>query len=75
LESCKNGGIHEIRDSWAHKAGLVKPGLDGYTDQITEPAQEVYCRCWYVWIYSISSLPDDMVTAKGWAELERVASA
>lgn len=34
--------IYLIRGSWADKAGLVKPS-SGYTDQITQPAEEVYC--------------------------------
>lgn len=61
--------IYLVRDSWAHKAGLVKPGPAGYTDDITRPAEEVFCRCWYVWLYSLGALPEDMLTAKGKAAL------
>jgi len=61
--------IYLIRDSWAHKAGLVKPNDDGYTDQITEPGQEISCRCYYVYIYALKRLPDDMITDKGRAKL------
>lgn len=68
----RNNHVFLIRDSWAHKAGLVKPGPDGYTDQIEQPAEFVYCRCFYVYLYAVSDLPDDMVTEKGRAELARV---
>jgi intein/homing endonuclease len=37
--------IYLIRDSWAHRAGLVKPGRPGYVDDITAPAVEPFCRC------------------------------
>ena len=64
--------IYLVRNSWAQKKGLVKPGLAGYTDQITMPGEEVFCRCNYVYIYHLRDLPADMVTEKGRAELDRV---
>lgn len=57
--------IYAIRDNWAIKKGLMKAGSAGYTDQITAPAEEVYCRCTYSYIYGLRSLPDEMLTAKG----------
>lgn len=62
--------IYLIRDSWAHRAGLVKKGRAGYTDEITAPATEVFCRCYYKFIFSVKDLPQDMVTAKGKAALK-----
>ena len=35
--------VYLIRDSWAHRAGLVKPGRVGYVDDVTAPAQEINC--------------------------------
>lgn len=64
--------VYLIRDSWAAKKGLVKPGSAGYTDQITQPAEEPFCRCSYVYLYNLRQLPESMITAKGKAELERV---
>lgn len=61
----RNGKIYLIRDSWAQKDGLVKPGKPGYTDQITQPSEEVFCRCSYRYIYALRDLPEDMLTAKG----------
>lgn len=66
--------VYLIRGSWAHEKGLVKPGANGYTDQITAPGQEVYCQCSYSYVYSLRGLPDDMVTAKGRAALAGAAS-
>lgn len=64
--------VYLIRGSWAHEKGLVKPGEAGYTDQITQPGEEVFCRCAYQYVYALKDLPDDMITQKGRDELERV---
>jgi hypothetical protein len=66
------GNIYLVRDSWAHKAGLVKPSEHGYTDEITKPGEEVLCRCAYQWLFSFGRLPSEMLTRKGHEELERV---
>ena len=52
-----------IRDSWAHKKGLVK-AVNGYTDQITQPGEEVFCRCNYQYIYNLRNIKD-LLTPKG----------
>lgn len=54
-----------IRGSWAHEQGFVKPNGNGYTDQITQPGEEVFCRCTYQYAYNLRDLPSEMVTAKG----------
>lgn len=41
----RDSKFYLIRGSWAHQAGLVKPGPFGYTDDITSPGQEIFCRC------------------------------
>lgn len=58
-----------VRDSWAHVAGLVKKGRVGYVDESTTPGQEPFCRCYYIWLYNLRDLPDDMLTGKGKAGL------
>lgn len=68
----RDGQVYLVRDSWAHQAGLVKKGPAGYTDDVTQPAQEPFCRCFYRWIFNLRDLPGDMLTAKGKATLERV---
>lgn len=65
----RDGRVYLIRDSWAHKAGLVKKGTNPYYDEITAVAQEPFCRCYAVYIFSLSELPVDMLTAKGKAML------
>jgi len=67
LERAKK--IYIIRDSWADKQGLIKP-IWGYTDEITQPAEEVYCRCTYQYIFSLRKLPEDYLTVKGKNALE-----
>lgn len=56
--------IYVVRGNWASEKGLIKP-VDGYTDQITSPGEEVYCRCNYKYIYNLRQLPKDMLTKKG----------
>jgi hypothetical protein len=57
--------IYLIRDSWAHRAGLVKRAAVGYYDEISAPGQEPFCRCYMIWIYNIRDLPEAMLTVKG----------
>ena len=66
----RDGKVYLIRDSWAHQRGLVKPGSAGFTDKITQPAEEVFCSCSYRYLYALRALPEDMVTEKGRAELQ-----
>ena len=60
----RDGVIYVIPNNWALEQGLMK--LDGhqYTTDITMVGEEVYCRCWYQYIYRVSELPDSMKTAK-----------
>ena len=62
--------IFLIRGSWAHEQGLVKPGPDGYTDEIERPGEFVFCRCYYVYLSALRDLPPEMLTAKGKTLLE-----
>jgi hypothetical protein len=64
--------VYLVRDNWAQKAGIVKPGKVGYNDEITQPGEEVFCRCHFQWIYNLRDLPEDMLTAKGKETLRQV---
>jgi hypothetical protein len=68
----RDGHTYLLRDTWALKAGFIKPGPDGYYDEITSAAQEPYCRCRIVWLYNLRDLPPNMLTKKGADELARV---
>lgn len=67
----RDSKIYLVRDSWAHEQGLVKRSEAGYTDEITQPGEEVFCRCYWVWIYALRELPDPMLTVKGKDLLEQ----
>lgn len=54
-----------LRDSWAIQKGLVKVGPDGYSDSITQPAEEPFCRCFWQFVYSLKDVPDDCLTERG----------
>jgi hypothetical protein len=60
----RDGEVYAVRGSWAQSKGLIRRGA-GYTDEVTAPGQEVFCRCYWVWLYSLGELPEDMLTAKG----------
>jgi hypothetical protein len=65
--------VYLLEDTWATRAGLVKPGNKGYYGQkSTKAGEEVFCRCFIVWIYALRDLPDSMLTVKGKNELDRV---
>ena len=70
----RDGHVYLIRDNWAQERGLVKPGADGYYEDITAVGQEVFCRCYATYLYSLNRLPDDMLTAKGREQLTKVAA-
>lgn len=57
--------IYLIRNSWALKKGLIKKDGYIYTDEQTMPAEEVFCRCHYEYIYDLDELPKEMLTFKG----------
>jgi hypothetical protein len=66
--------MYLIRGSWAQNKGLVKPGAAGYLDQITQPGEEVFCRCFLQYVYSLRKLPSDMLTKKGAAKINERAN-
>jgi hypothetical protein len=68
----RDGKTFAVRGNWAAQKGLMKVGPDGYVEDITKPAEEPFCRCHYQWIYNLRDLPEDMITAKGAEELQRV---
>lgn len=62
--------VYLLRSSWAKEKGFVKPGPDGYYDDITKVGEEIFCSCFATWIYAIRDIPDDMITAAGKKSLE-----
>jgi hypothetical protein len=70
----RNGKYYAIRGNWAIEKGLMNKG-DGYTDEMTAPSEEVFCRCWFVFAYNLRDLPADMLTVKGRKALEAVRIA
>ena len=66
----RNEKIYLLRDNWASEKDLIKP-VNGYYDQITAAAEEVYCKCKALPVYSPRELPDEFLTEKGKSELNR----
>ncbi len=67
--------IYLIRGNWAQKNGYVKAGPAGYLDEITQPGEEVFCRCYVTYLYNLRSIPEDMLTQKGSKFLESMKAA
>ncbi|HBQ5360819.1 TPA: hypothetical protein L7517_004235 [Klebsiella pneumoniae] len=67
--------IYLIRGNWAQKNGYVKAGPAGYLDEITQPGEEVFCRCYVTYLYNLRSTPEDMLTQKGRKFLESMKAA
>lgn len=70
IESTKKPYL--IKDSWAASQGLVK--LDGskWLSDMTQPGEQIFCRCFLNYIYVLSDLPDSMLTVKGKEKLAEV---
>lgn len=62
-----------IADSWAIRDGYIKKTGATFTNEITQPGEEVYCRCWYKYLYTFARLPEDMLTIKGRDALKAMA--
>ena len=56
--------VYLMRSSWARDQGLIK-AVDGFVDEITQPGEEVNCRCFYEYLYNLEDIPEEMLTAKG----------
>lgn len=67
----RDGVIYVIRDNWAIQKGLMKAGGHQFTDQITMPAEEVFCQCRYKYLFNLRDLPDEMLTDEGRKFLKR----
>lgn len=71
----RDGLVYAVRGSWASERGLMRRSKAGWSDEITQPAEEPFCRCWYEYIYDLRDLPREMLTARGEAEIKRVRVA
>ena len=55
--------VYVIRNTWAINNGYIK-AVDGYTDDITSPGEEVFCRCNYTYLYNLRQVKE-LLTKKG----------
>lgn len=64
----RDGVVYGVRGAWAYEKGLAKKPGGGWLDDVTRPAEEPYCRCSYVWLYTLGDLEEHApgtLTAKG----------
>jgi hypothetical protein len=71
----RDGLVYLIRDTWAVKEGFVKVSSAGWSDTITQPAEEPFCRCSWTYLYHVRQLPEEMITAKGKVALQKARAA
>lgn len=65
--------VYGIEGSWAAEQGLVKKPPSGWSKDVTEPGEEPFCRCFYVYLYTLRDIEKhcpEMLTAKGRAALD-----
>ena len=63
--NAREGKFFLLKGSWAQEAGLVKPGPNGYTEDVEQPAEWPFCKCKFLWRFSLRSIPDVCLTHKG----------
>ena len=68
----RDGKVYTLRGNRAIEQGLMKAGPAGYYDEVTAVGEEVFCRCWALYLYSLRQLPADMLTARGRGELAKI---
>jgi hypothetical protein len=71
----RDGEVYVLRGNWALRAGLMKAGRAGYYDKITSVGEEVFCRCYMIFLYHLRSLPTDMITERGRQKLKEAQEA
>ena len=71
----RDGLFYLLRESWAKDRGYVKVGEAGYYDDVTAVGEEVNCRCYAQYVYSLRSMPAEMLTERGRVELAKVRIA
>lgn len=57
--------IYVVRNNWALRRGYMKLAGREFTDDITQPGEEPFCRCRFEYLYTLRDLPDDMITKAG----------
>lgn len=51
-----------IRDSWAHRQGVISSAGATFTDQLDhQPSQLPHCKCHYLFLYTTDRFPSDMI--------------
>ncbi len=60
----RDGKVYIVRGSWADEQGYLN-ALDGYTDEIEQPGEFVWCRCAYRYIFNLRAMPVEYLSEKG----------
>ena len=55
--------VYVIKNGWAYQNGYIT-APNGFTNDITQPGEEVFCRCNYVYLYHLNQVKD-ILTKKG----------
>lgn len=61
--------VFAVRGNWAIEKGLMKPGPNGYTDEIERPGELCFCSCSYEYLFYLTALPLAMLTKAGMYQL------
>lgn len=55
--------IYVIKNGWAYQKGYIR-AENGFTYDITQPGEEVFCRCNYTYLYNLRQVKN-LLTKKG----------
>lgn len=64
-----DGNIYLIRDGWGYQEGYLKP-VKGFTDEIEMVGELPFCRCRYVYLYTLEDFPQEYLTKKAQKALQ-----
>lgn len=66
----RDSKVYLVRGSWAIERGLIRTAGVTYLDEQTMPGQEIFCRCFLEYLYSLNDLPPGLLTEKAQADLK-----
>jgi hypothetical protein len=66
---------YAIRGNWAIQKGLMQVSANGFHDEIKKRSRELGCMCSSQFVFSFTSLPQDMLTPAGLAANANASAA
>lgn len=75
IHEARDGDLYWVRGNWVIAKGLAKRGGLEYTDEVEQPGELVFCRCWWQFFYNLRELPRELLTDEGREQLKQARAA